>query len=414
MIAVIGGGAAGMMAAIAAAQRGADVTLIEQNKICGKKLLITGKGRCNITNACPTEDIFRNIPTNPRFLYSAVYAFSNYDTVDFFVQSGVPTKVERGERVFPQSDRAASVADALVRKMRLLGVTILHGKADKILTDGERVTGVSAGGKTVAANAVILATGGKSYPRTGSDGFGYGIAEKLGHSITKLRPALVPVETFEDTKPIMGLSLKNVTLTVTDRSGSKLHSELGELLFTHFGLSGPLVLSASSHMGSEPEKTILEIDLKPALSEQKLEQRILRDFSKYINKDFRNALSDLLPQRLIDTVIARSEIDPFKKVNSVTREERRRLVNVIKRMSFTVRRYRPIEEAIVTSGGVSVREINPKTMESKIVGGLYFAGEIIDVDAYTGGFNLQIAFSTGHLAGESAAEGELENDKNSD
>ena len=414
MIAVIGGGAAGMMAAIAAARRGADVTLIEQNKICGKKLLITGKGRCNITNACPTEDIFRNIPTNPRFLYSAVYAFSNYDTVDFFEQSGVPTKVERGERVFPQSDKAASVADALVRKMRSLGVIILHGKADKILTDGERVTGVSAEGKTVAASAVILATGGKSYPRTGSDGFGYGIAEKLGHSITKLRPALVPVETFEDTKPIMGLSLKNVTLTVTDRSGKKLHSELGELLFTHFGLSGPLVLSASSHMGSEPEKTIVEIDLKPALSEQKLEQRILRDFSKYINKDFRNALSDLLPQKLIDTVIARSEIDPFKKVNSVTREERRRLVSVIKRLSFTVKRYRPIEEAIVTSGGVSVREINPKTMESKIVKGLYFAGEIIDVDAYTGGFNLQIAFSTGHLAGESAAEGELENDKNSD
>ena len=414
MIAVIGGGAAGMMAAIAAARRGADVTLIEQNKICGKKLLITGKGRCNITNACPTEDIFRNIPTNPRFLYSAVYAFSNYDTVDFFEQSGVPTKVERGERVFPQSDKAASVADALVRKMRSLGVIILHGKADKILTDGERVTGVSAEGKAVAASAVILATGGKSYPRTGSDGFGYGIAEKLGHSITKLRPALVPVETFEDTKPIMGLSLKNVTLTVTDRSGKKLHSELGELLFTHFGLSGPLVLSASSHMGSEPEKTIVEIDLKPALSEQKLEQRILRDFSKYINKDFRNALSDLLPQKLIDTVIARSEIDPFKKVNSVTREERRRLVSVIKRLSFTVKRYRPIEEAIVTSGGVSVREINPKTMESKIVKGLYFAGEIIDVDAYTGGFNLQIAFSTGHLAGESAAEGELENDKNSD
>ena len=212
----------------------------------------------------------------------------------------------------------------------------------------------------------------------------------------------------------MGLSLKNVTLTVTDRSGKKLHSELGELLFTHFGLSGPLVLSASSHMGSEPEKTIVEIDLKPALSEQKLEQRILRDFLKYINKDFRNALSDLLPQKLIDTVIARSEIDPFKKVNSVTREERRRLVSVIKRLSFTVKRYRPIEEAIVTSGGVSVREINPKTMESKIVKGLYFAGEIIDVDAYTGGFNLQIAFSTGHLAGESAAEGELENDKNSD
>lgn len=414
MIAVIGGGAAGMMAAIAAAQRGADVTLIEQNKICGKKLLITGKGRCNITNACPTEDIFRNIPTNPRFLYSAVYSFSNYDTVDFFEQSGVSTKVERGERVFPQSDKAASVADALVRKMRSLGVIILHGKADKILTDGERVTGVSAEGKAVAASAAILATGGKSYPRTGSDGFGYGIAEKLGHSITKLRPALVPVETFEDTKPIMGLSLKNVTLTVTDRSGKKLHSELGELLFTHFGLSGPLVLSASSHMGSEPEKTIVEIDLKPALSEQKLEQRILRDFLKYINKDFRNALSDLLPQKLIDTVIARSEIDPFKKVNSVTREERRRLVSVIKRLSFTVKRYRPIEEAIVTSGGVSVREINPKTMESKIVKGLYFAGEIIDVDAYTGGFNLQIAFSTGHLAGESAAEGELENDKNSD
>lgn len=414
MIAVIGGGAAGMMAAIAAAQRGADVTLIEQNKICGKKLLITGKGRCNITNACPTEDIFRNIPTNPRFLYSAVYSFSNYDTVDFFEQSGVSTKVERGERVFPQSDKAASVADALVRKMRSLGVIILHGKADKILTDRERVTGVSVDGKTVAASAVILATGGKSYPRTGSDGFGYGIAEKLGHSITKLRPALVPVETFEDTKPIMGLSLKNVTLTVADRSGKKLHSELGELLFTHFGLSGPLVLSASSHMGSEPEKTIVEIDLKPALSEQKLEQRILRDFLKYINKDFRNALSDLLPQKLIDTVIARSEIDPFKKVNSVTREERRRLVSVIKRLSFTVKRYRPIEEAIVTSGGVSVREINPKTMESKIVKGLYFAGEIIDVDAYTGGFNLQIAFSTGHLAGESAAEGELENDKNSD
>lgn len=399
-----------MMAAIAAAERGAETVLIEQNKICGKKLLITGKGRCNITNACPTEDIFSNIPTNPRFLYSAVYGFTNYDTVDFFEQNGVPTKVERGERVFPQSDRSVSVVNALVRKMQSVGVKIVHGKAEEILSENGRVTGVSVGGRVLCADAVILAAGGKSYPRTGSDGYGYELARRLGHTVTELHPALVPIETMEDTRQIMGLSLRNVTLSAADSHGKKLHSEIGELLFTHFGLSGPLVLSASSHMGENPAGTVVEIDLKPALSEQKLEQRLLRDFAKYINKDFRNALSDLLPQKLIDTVVARTEIDPYKKVNSVTREERRRLAEIIKKLTFTVKGYRPIEEAIVTSGGISVREINPKTMESKVVGGLYLAGEIIDVDAYTGGFNLQIAFSTGHLAGESAFKGVFEND----
>jgi len=408
MIVVIGGGAAGMMAAIHAAQNGAQVTLLEKNADLGKKLRITGKGRCNVTNACATEDIFGNIPTNHSFLYSAIYNFTNYDTMSFFEECGVALKTERGERVFPQSDRAADIVDALRKKMNSLGIKIIRGRAVEIVTQDGCVIGVKTENSLIYCFGAIVATGGKSYPRTGSDGDGYTLAQKCGHSVTKIKGALVPIETVESTKELMGLSLRNVAITVYDKNNKKKYSDFGEMLFTHFGLTGPVILSSSSHMGDNPEGTRIEIDLKSALDEQTLDRRLLRDFEKYKNKNFENSLSDLLPSKMTGYIVKRSEIDPFKKVNSVTKEERKRLLDCLKHLSFTVKNYRSVDEAIVTSGGVNVKEINASTMESKIVKGLYFAGEVIDVDAYTGGFNLQIAFSTGALAGEKAAQKENE------
>ncbi len=406
MVIVIGGGAAGLMAAISAAEAGASVTLIEKNNDVGKKLRITGKGRCNVTNACDTEDIFKNIPTNHRFLYSAIYSFSNYDVMDFFENAGVPLKTERGERVFPVSDKAADIVHALKNKAMSLGVKIQKGTAISVLAENGVAKGVKTEKGVFFSDSVIVATGGKSYPLTGSDGSGYKLAEMLGHSIVPIKPSLVPVETVEDTAPVMGLSLKNVKLTVTDAKGKKKYSDFGEMLFSHYGMTGPIVLSASSHMGDNPQGTKIEIDMKPALEDAALDKRILRDFEKYCNRNFENALSDLLPSKMIPYIIERTGIDKFKKVNSITKEERKALLECLKHLSFTVKKYRPVDEAIVTSGGINVKEINASTMESKFVSGLYFAGEVIDVDAYTGGFNLQIAFSTGYLAGKNAAERE--------
>ncbi len=406
MIVVIGGGAAGLMAAISAAEHGASVTLIEKNNDVGKKIRITGKGRCNVTNACATEDIFSNIPTNHNFLYSAIYSFTNYDTMDFFENCGVALKEERGARVFPVSDKAADIVSALKKKATQLGVRIVFDRAVTILAEEDTIKGVKCEKTTYFCDSVILATGGKSYPLTGSNGEGYAIAEKVGHTISPIKPALVPVETIENTSALMGLSLKNISVTVFDKNGKKKFSDFGEMLFTHFGMTGPVILSSSSHMGENPEGMKIEIDLKPALDEIAMDKRILRDFEKYQNRNFENSLSDLLPNKMIDYIVARSGIDRYKKVNSITKEERRNLLLALKNLTFTVKKYRPVEEAIVTSGGVNVKEINASTMESRKVKGLFFAGEIIDVDAYTGGFNLQIAFSTGHLAGVKATERE--------
>ena len=410
MVIVIGGGAAGLMASISAAQNGARVMLIEKNNDLGKKLRITGKGRCNVTNACDTEGIFKNIPTNHRFLYSAIYSFTNYDIMDFFESSGVPLKTERGERVFPVSDKAADIVNALKDRALSLGVKIQKGTVTSIITENGSIKGVKTETGVFYGDSVILATGGKSYPQTGSDGSGYKLSETLGHSISPIKPALVPIETVEDTTSIMGLSLKNVQLTVFDTNGKKKYSDFGEMLFSHYGMTGPIVLSSSSHMGDNPSGMKIKIDLKPALDDGALDKRILRDFEKYCNRNFENALSDLLPSKMIPYIIERTGIDKYKKVNSITKEERKNLLDSLKHLSFTVKKYRPVDEAIVTSGGINVKEINASTMESKIVKGLYFAGEVIDVDAYTGGFNLQIAFSTGHLAGINAAEREDNND----
>ena len=404
MIAVIGGGAAGMMAAISAAENGAEVVLFERNSVLGKKIRITGKGRCNLTNACDTAEIFDNIPTNGSFLYSAIYSFTNLDVIEFFENEGVKTKVERGERVFPVSDRASDVVEAMRRKIKALNIKVINAYVNSIIVKDKKVCGIKYGNTVFDADRVIIACGGKSYPVTGSDGNGYLLARLCGHSVTEIHPALVPVETVEDTSALMGLSLRNVSVNVKNPDGKQLYTGFGEMMITHYGLSGPLILSASSHMGKRPEGLVIEVDLKPALDENKLDLRILRDFEKYKNKNFENSLSELLPSKMIPYVVKRCKIDPFKKVNTVTKEERKQLLNTVKHLNFTVKKYRPVEEAIVTSGGVNIKEINSSTMESKLVKGLYFAGEIIDVDAYTGGFNLQIAFSTGHLAGEKAAQ----------
>lgn len=399
-IIVIGGGAAGMIAAGTAAERGLNVKLIEQNKILGKKLMITGKGRCNITNACDdVETLLKNVVTNKRFLYSAFYGFDNFQTIDFFEKLGVPTKVERGERVFPQSDKSADVTAALRRYLTDNNVEIIHDRVDSVSSNNGKVTGVEC--KTrgfIPADSVIIATGGISYPVTGSTGDGYTFAEDLGHTVTPLRPSLVPLTVEEDLSEVMGLSLKNVGITVKDSRGKSIFTDFGEMMFAHFGLTGPIVLSASAYM-KNPEDCTIHIDLKPALSEKQLDERILRDFSKNMNRDFINSLGDLLPKAMIPMIVDLSEIDPHQKVNSVTSASRKRLTELLKNLKFNVTGFCPPEQAIITSGGISVKEINPSTMESKLVNGLYFAGEIIDVDALTGGFNLQIAFSTGRLAG---------------
>lgn len=402
---VIGGGPAGMMAAGVAAQRGKKVKLIEQNKLLGKKLMITGKGRCNVTNACADiQDLMNNIPTNGRFLYSALYGFTNHQTMEFFESLGVPLKVERGERVFPVSDKSLDIVQAMRRFLTENHVELIQDRVDNLLAKDGKVCGVVAAKRgEIRADSVILATGGLSYQNTGSTGDGYTWAEELGHTITEIRPSLVPLVVSEDwIYELAGLSLKNVALTVYNQKGKKIYTDFGEMMFAHFGLTGPIVLSASAHMRKMREESYrLVLDLKPALDEKQLDARICRDFQENLNKDFRNGLGGLLPSKLIPQVIALSGIDPYKKINSVTKEERRCLVDVLKNMEFHVTGFCPIEQAIITSGGVSVKEINPSTMESKLVSSLFFAGEIIDVDAYTGGFNLQIAFSTGHLAGSS-------------
>lgn len=405
---IIGGGAAGLMAACAAAEKygGRAVTVIEKNRRPGRKLMITGKGRCNVTNNCDRDTLISNVPANGRFLFSAFSDFGTADTMEFFEKRGVPLKTERGNRVFPVSDKASDIVDALVNAVNKSGVKILTAEAEEILTDNFSVTGVrTRDGEILEADSVILATGGMSYPVTGSTGDGYKMAGMLGHTVTPLKASLVPLNVKQGfCSRLSGLSLKNVTLTVYESGRKKpVFSELGEMLFTHFGISGPLVLSASAHMrkmGSA--EYVAYIDLKPALDEQKLDSRILRDFEEEKNRNFGNSLDKLLPKSIIPVIISLSGIAPDTKVNQISREQRARLCGVLKALRLDITGFRPIEEAIITGGGISVKEINPSTMESKLVSGLFFAGEIIDADAYTGGFNLQIAFSTGHLAGKNA------------
>ena len=396
------------MAALTAAQNGAAVVLFESTGRLGRKLRITGKGRCNVTNDCDTGEFLANIMTNPRFLYAALNRFSTADTKNFFESRGVPLKTERGRRVFPVSDRAADIVAALSDACREAGVTIVYERVKSLLIEDGALCGVITSGGEHRADAVIVCTGGKSYPLTGSVGDGYKLAQQAGHTVTSLSPSLVPLTAEGNLCPaLQGLSLKNVKLTVvrTD-NGREVFEDFGEMMFTHFGLTGPMVLSASAHIPDiEKGKYEAVIDLKPALDEKMLDTRILSDFDKYKNKDFANALGDLLPQKMIPEIIRLSGIDPHVKVNTVTREQRKALVALLKGLRVQLRGFRPIEEAIVTRGGVDVREVNPKTMESKILPGLYFAGEVLDVDAYTGGFNLQIAFSTAVLAGENAAWG---------
>ena len=400
---VVGGGAAGMMAANTAAENGAQVTLLERNDRLGKKLYITGKGRCNVTNDCAPEDFFPNVPRNPRFLYSAIYAFPPREVMAWFEARGCALKTERGNRVFPQSDKSASVIDALRAELRRLGVRVLQERALDIVTQDGAVCGIETDGGFHKTERVILATGGCSYPQTGSTGDGYRMLEKLGHTIVPPVGSLVPlVEKGYDCKQMQGLALKNVALRLVNQKGKTVFEEFGELLFTHFGLSGPVVLSASAHMNEKDAYTVL-LDLKPALDEQKLDLRLLRDFEKFQNRDFENALVELLPRSMIPVIVRRSGIPAEEKVHSITREQRRALLELMKRFPVEIACKAPVEEAIVTSGGVKVSEIEPGTMQSKRVRGLYAAGELLDVDAYTGGFNLQIAWATGRAAGLAAA-----------
>lgn len=401
-VAVIGGGPAGMIACGRLKERVKKVYLIEPNMFLGKKLRITGKGRCNITNTADVEEAMQNIPTNSRFLYSALYSFTNDDIISLLNSLGVPTKVERGGRVFPESDSAKDVADALKRYALGKNVEWIKDKAISVITQDGKVTGVKLAKTSIEVDSVIVATGGASYPLTGSTGDGYRMAQELGHSIIEPKPSLVPIVTNEKwVAEVMGLSLKNVSITMINEKGKKIYSDFGEMLFTHFGISGPIALSASCHL-KKAKSAKIYLDLKPALTQEQLDKRVCRDFEKYVKKHLQNALDDLLPKNLIPIVIRLSELDPHKEVSSITKEERRRLVSVIKSIELTVKGTRPIDEAIITSGGIKVSEINPSTMESKLISGLFFAGEVIDVDAYTGGYNLQIAYSTGYLAGENA------------
>ena len=401
---VIGGGPAGMFAAITAAEQGKKVLLLEKNHRLGKKLLITGKGRCNVTNHCSGQEVLQNTPRNGRFLFSAMAAFPPEKTYAFFESHGCPLKVERGNRVFPVSDCAQSVLDCLQNELRRLHVTVSEERVTEILTAEGQVTGVRTDRGSHEAEWVILATGGVSYPATGSTGDGYRMAEALGHTIVPQEGSLVPLEAEEDCKQMQGLSLRNVGVKLLGAKGKVLYQDFGELLFTHFGVSGPTVLSASCHMKGEGCRLLL--DLKPALDEAKLDARILRDLEMYQNRAMENALTDLLPRSMIPVVLRRLEIAPNMQANSLTKQKRRALVELLKAFPVEILGKRPVSEAIITSGGVKVSEINPKTMESKLVPGLYFAGEIIDCDAYTGGFNLQIAWATAYAAAGSAAENE--------
>ena len=428
---VIGGGPAGMMAAITAKENGNEVILLEKNGQLGKKLLITGKGRCNITSSLDMEEFIKNTPGNGMFLHSAFQQFTNKDIIHFLKQQGLDVKEERGNRIFPVTDKSIDVLACFTKRIKELNIKVqYHTTVSEILvksndeideenidekekfkkTIDKKVIGVKTNHGILQADKVILATGGKSYPLTGSTGDGYILAEKLGHTITTIKPSLVPLETFEkqECKELQGLSLRNVGIQLLDIEKNKtIYEDFGEMLFTHFGVSGPTILSASAHLVRykqierllKEKKIILKIDLKPALDEKKLDTRILRDFEEVKNKQFKNSLEKLLPQKLIPVIIQKSNIQPEKKVNEITKKEREELVKMIKNFEITIKGFRPIEEAIITSGGINIKEINPKTMESKKVKGLYFAGEIIDVDSYTGGFNLQIAYSTGYVAG---------------
>lgn len=396
---IVGGGPAGMFAAIVAAGRGKKVLLLERNDRLGKKLLITGKGRCNVTNDCEAEEILKNVPRNGRFLYSSMAACPPERVMRFFEDAGCGLKTERGNRVFPISDRSSDVLDALQREMRRTGVAVRTGRVTDILTKDGHVTGVAVGRDVFSSSQVILATGGLSYPTTGSTGDGYELAGKLGHTVTDTEGSLVPLEAGPDCAEMQGLSLRNVAVKLVNTKGKTLFSDFGELLFTHFGVSGPTVLSASAHLKGEGCRLI--IDLKPALDEGKLNDRILRDLQMYKNRSMENALTDLLPRSLIPVVLARLHIDPALQANSLNKQQRRSLVELLKAFPVDIHGKRPVAEAIITSGGIKIAQIDPKTMESKIVPGLYFAGEIIDCDAYTGGFNLQIAWATAYAAGMS-------------
>lgn len=402
-ILVVGGGAAGMMAAVTAARRGKNVLLLEKNEKLGKKLFITGKGRCNLTNSAEVEELFAAVVSNPKFLYSSFYSFTNDQAIGFFEELGVKTKVERGGRVFPESDHSSDVIRALEQEMKRLGVGIsLRTEVKEILTEDGHAKGVRlSSGRTITADAVIVATGGISYPSTGSTGDGYRFARECGHKVTELSPALVPMEVKEwYAKELMGLSLRNIGILITDGK-KKLYEEFGEMLFTHYGVTGPVILSASSIVGKKLKEhpLTLHIDLKPALTEEQLDKRVLREFEANHNRQFKNAVDSLFPAKLKPVVIELSGIPEEKKVNEVTKEERLHFVRLIKDFRMTLTGLRGYNEAIITKGGVSVKEIDPGTMESKLVKGLYFAGEVLDLDAVTGGYNLQIAWSTGYLAG---------------
>ena len=395
---IIGGGPAGMFAAITAAERGQRVLLLERNDRLGKKLLITGKGRCNVTNDCTAQEVLQNTPRNGRFLYSAMTAFPPEKTMAFFEAHGCALKTERGNRVFPVTDKSQSILDCLQKELRRLSVTVKTARVKHILTEEGQVTGVETQNETICAKWVLLATGGASYPATGSTGDGYAMASELGHTIIPAEGSLVPLETAgKDCQEMQGLSLRNVGVKLLNAKGKVLYKDFGELLFTHFGVSGPTVLSASCHLKGEGCRLV--IDLKPALEENKLDDRILRDLDLYQNRAMENALTDLLPRSMIPVVLQRLDIDPTMQANSLTKQKRRALVELLKGFSVEITGKRPVAEAIITSGGVKVSEIDPKTMESKKIGGLYFAGEVIDCDAYTGGFNLQIAWATAYAAG---------------
>ncbi|MCI8411827.1 MAG: NAD(P)/FAD-dependent oxidoreductase [Clostridia bacterium] len=414
---VIGGGPAGMMAAIAASQNGNQVILIEKMQSLGRKLLITGKGRCNITSSLSMEEFIKNTPGNGMFLYSCYQRYNNQDIIKFLDEQGLKVKEERGNRIFPITDKSQDVLRCFTKKLKELDVEIKYNtKVEEIILNEDKelnikeVVGVRTTTEVLKADKIILATGGKSYPLTGSTGDGYKLAQKLGHTITKIKPSLVPLEIYEKDicKNLQGLSLRNVNIKMIDNENKKIiYEDFGEMIFTHFGVSGPIILSSSAHLvryknieeKMQNKNIILSIDFKPALSEKKLDERILRDFKEFKNKQFKNCLDKLLPQKLIPSVVEISNINPNKKVNEITKEERSRLVKLLKSFKTEIKQFRPIDEAIITSGGIKIKEINPKTMESKIVRNLYFAGEIIDVDSYTGGFNLQIAYSTGFVAG---------------
>lgn len=411
---VIGGGPAGMMAAITAAEAGNKVILLEKMERLGRKLLITGKGRCNITSSLPIDDFIQNTPGNGQFLYSCFKNYTNKDIIQFLKSQGLEVKEERGNRIFPVTDKSLDVLECFKKRLKELNVEIIYNVrvTEVMRKNGQGNLQVKTeDNKLFDAQKIILATGGKSYPLTGSTGDGYEIAEKLGHTVTKIRPSLVPLECYDKntSKSLQGLSLRNVKIELKNIENNKvIYEDFGEMLFTHFGVSGPTILSGSAHLVRyknidellKNKKIILKIDFKPALSEEKLDERILRDFSEFKNKQFKNSLDKLLPQKLIPVIIEKSKINPDKKVNEISKQERKNLVKLLKNFELTISNFRPIDEAIITSGGINIKEINPKTMESKLVPGLYFTGEIIDVDSYTGGFNLQIAYSTGYTAGK--------------